>query len=188
MSAEIVEDAALVPIRPRPLFDLPADLVALHDLMSETGGEFDDAGFALLDKWFAEIATEEGVKLDNYVGLIRMYEMQEAAAKEEMERWQLTARVRGNGHKRLKERLKLYLEMTRRKKVVTAAGRTLAIQNNGGILPLIVTENLDPASVPAEFQRVKVEIDNAAVRKALDAERVVGFAAYGPRGERLVIK
>lgn len=68
----------------------------------------------------------------------------------------------------------------------SAGGKVLkaSIQINGGRLPLVVEEE----KVPFEFQKVKTEPNNDAIRDALDAGVELDFAHYGERGESLRIK
>lgn len=68
----------------------------------------------------------------------------------------------------------------------SAGGKVLkaSIRMNGGKLPLV----LDAENVPFEFQKVKTEPNNDAIREALDAGVELTFAHYGERGESLTIK
>ena len=45
-----------------------------------------------------------------------------------------------------------------------------------------------PDELPQEFQKVTIEANNEAIRKALDEGQELEFAQYGERGESLRIK
>lgn len=135
----------------------------------------------------SELACDEARKLDGWVGYVRQMEMELAAANAEMEQWQNKARALGNRIGWAKSVLKRHLEGTRRTKVETARGHVLSIQANGGKVPLLI-DPTDAATVEQRFQRVKVELDTEAVRKACEAGEAVGFARLGERGSHLRIK
>jgi hypothetical protein len=68
-----------------------------------------------------------------------------------------------------------------------AGGLLMArIAKNGGVLPLIMSAS--PEELPQEFQKVTIEPNNEAIRKALDEGKELEFAQYGERGESLRIK
>lgn len=172
----------------RTLFEIGDDLRALALLMNDCDAELTRETSEALDEWFAELARDEAHKLDGYVGLIRTLEMEEAKAKEEAERFLMAARVRGNNVRRLKDRVKDYIAASGRTKVVTAAGRTLAVTGNGGHAPILLPESLDPASIPDEFAIVRRTPDIDAIREHLTAGGSLPFATLGSRGNHLRIR
>lgn len=175
----------------RTLFDIGDDLRALANLMDECDADaLSPEVDAALSHWFAELAADEGRKLDGYVGLIRTFEMEASAAKAEAEQYAMKARTRENRIARLKDRLKGYLEATGRKKVETETKRVLAIQANGGVQKLSIVSGVKPEDVPPEFQKVTVEIDTNRVREALSGTDplAIDFAWLEPRGTSLRIR
>jgi hypothetical protein len=171
------------------LFAIGGELQALQELLVERDGDVTDPEIAAaVDAWFATIAADEGAKLDGYIGLIRQNDMEAAAAKEESERWTMKARARENAAKRLKDRLKQYLEFTGRTKATSATGRVAAIQANGGKVPLTIADGIDPVQVDPSYQRIKVEFDTEKIRSSLEAGDDVGFARLEPRGNHLRIR
>jgi uncharacterized protein (UPF0335 family) len=170
------------------LFEIGVELVALMDLLDETGGEITPNSQDALDEFFTEVGDQQKDKLQAYASLIRRLETEAATATAEAEQWQKKAQARTNSVKSLKDRLKLYLEMTGQKKVQTSKGYTIAIQANGGKVPLVIAEGTDPASLPDEFKRQRWEILTEAVREALESGQKLPFAALGVRGSHVRIR
>lgn len=168
------------------LFEIADDLLALVALCDERDGDIDDPdAIAAVEAWFAELEKNQVAKLDGYIGLIRTWEMEEASAKAEAERWAKKAQVRGNRIARLKARLKEYLVATGQDKVTTAAGRTVALQKNGGVLPIGPAGWETTFSLDEYPQFAKKVPDTAAVRAALDNGAKLPFAEFGERGSHV---
>ncbi len=170
------------------LFSIGDDLRALMDLLDESGGEITPATHTTLEAWFAEVGRDQSNKLDGYACLIRQLEMEATAATAEKEQWAKKAQARENSAKRLKERLKLYMELSRQDKLQTSTGRIIALQNNGGLLPLELAPTIDPNKLAPAFQRVKVDVDTDAVRAVLEAGQELPFAKLGARGRHVRIR
>lgn len=167
------------------LFAIGDELRAVLDLVDESA-ELPP----IVEQWFAEIGDAEAEKLDAYAGLIRSLEGEAAVAKAEAEQFQAKAAARENAVKRLKDRVKLYLESTGRTKAVSKAGRTFAIQANGGKLPLVIDPAVKPEDLPREYQRITVGYDTEAIRDALEdgLEFPKTFARLKPRGNHLRVR
>ena len=173
------------------LFDMIPEHRALLDLIEEVpGGELNPEAEAALEAFFAEIGEAEAPKLDSYAYVIRTLESQAAVAQAEADQYLSKKKTAENAVKRLKDRVKLYLEVTGRTKATTTTGRTFAIQANGGVAPLDLSDRVksQPETLPSQFQRLKVEADTAAIRKALEDGEVLDFATILPRGNHLRIK
>ena len=171
----------------RTLFDIGNDLLAFDEILEQNEGEIsDDEAGKRLDAWFTDLQNEQSRKLDNYVNYIRTLEMEAVASKAEAEQYLTKARVRENRVRFLKERMRSYLAMQGKKELITQTNRKITIQNNGGILPMIVEETTDPEKVPVEYTRK--ELDNAKIREALMKGIQLEFAKLGERGTHLRIK
>ena len=172
----------------KTLLAISDDLQALHDLISEatdaTGGELSPDVEAALDSWFAELEGARDAKLDSYVSLIREMQLRAAARREEAERLQMRVAADEAGVRRLKERLKLFLESQGARRVETSRFRVTVCQN-GGLQPLEVA--VPPEMLATEYQRVRVEVDGERLRKDLEAGKVVEGARLLPRGSHLRI-
>jgi len=156
--------------------------------MNECDDELSREASEAFDEWFGELSKNEAAKLDGYVGLIKTLEMEAAAAKAEAEQYTMKARSRENRAKWLKERVKGYLEATGRTKVETATKRTIAIQANGGAVPVMLMDSIDPASIPDEFAVVRRTPNTEAIREYLAAGGQLPFASLGVRGTHLRIR
>lgn len=170
----------------KTLFEIGDELRALYELLDESGGEIaTPEEEAVIVAWFRDLERDEDRKITNYYGLVRQLETESAAAKEESERFAKKAKARENASKRLKELLKVHMEMTGRKRIETTSGRVVAIQNNGGLAPLILADNLDASTLPAEFLRVRIDPDADAIRQALEQGQALEFAALGKLGTHI---
>lgn len=168
------------------LFDIGADLMALSDLLDESNGEITPENEPILEAFFAELENDQAVKLEGYVGLIKTLEGEAAVAKATAEQFQMKARSRENSVKRLKDRVKMYLEVTNQPKAVTEKGFTLAVRANGGKQPLDL-DDLRIEDLPPEFRKITVTVDTEKIREHLEAGGSLSFARLQPRGNHLRI-
>ena len=181
------------------LDDLAADYRALEELMIEDNGpgaSLDDhlAIDKALDEIMAEIATNQGEKLDGYVAFIKKIEREAAAkkawsdqCKAEAATYAEEAKFRENKAQRLKDRLIQYFDATGQKKATTATGFTVTVVNNGGQLPLVIREDVP---VPVEFTKTVAvtTVDKEHIREVLESGTPLEFAHLMPRGRRLTVK
>lgn len=166
----------------RPLFEIGAEMQLLATMLEAFE---DDQNPAILADAAAQadlLLKEEGVKLDNYVGLIRQLEMEAAAASEESERWAKRAKSREARVRWLKDRLIGHLVATGRTEMRGASGRPIKLVTNGGAQPV---EMIEGRLVPLEYLRVKHEPDKEAIAKALLRGIDLDFARLGERGKHL---
>ncbi len=171
------------------LFNIGDDLIALEKLIDECDGDISDPQVEeAVTAWFAEIGGSQSAKVDGYINLIKRWDMQAAAAKSELEQYRKIAQVRENRIMRLKQRLKEHMEHTHQQKIETVSGRTVAIQNNGGLIPMEIDPDVNPQAIPEKFRRIVVELNTTAVRAALSAGETLPFARLGQRGTQLRIR
>lgn len=172
------------------LRDIGNDIQALRSILDESadaGGEVtDEQVSAAVDKWFAESMDNQAEKLDDYVGLVWEREGYAETARRAREHYAKIERVNENAAERLKKKLKEHLERTGQSKVKTATATTIRIQANS-TAPLVVTENLDLHTVPAEFITTTVELNTKAVKEALKAGKGLHFAKLGELGSHVRI-
>lgn len=173
----------------RPLYVIGDDLTRLNALLDECEGDFARAEEIqpAVTEWFDRLAEEQATKLDNYVGLLKTLDMEAAAAKAEAEQWAAKAKARERRAEFLRGRLLDYLTRTGQPRAETATGRVLAVVNNGGQLPVVLADSIDPAALPVRFVRYRAEVNKAAVAEALAAGEKLDFATLGQRGVRLKI-
>jgi len=172
------------------LFEIAQEIMALHDLLSECGGELtDEQAEEAIDQWLAETNVSLEAKVDSYCWLIREFEgradVREQAAKALM----AIAIIDGNLAERLKARLKNYLEMCGVLKLETPHFK-LNIQRSGGSVALIVPPGweADPASAPEAFHKIKIELNTTAIREAIRNDEETHGARLAERGTHLRIR
>lgn len=164
------------PQQKRSLFKIGEDFEALEKILAECDGDISDpVALAAVEAWIGELATDRAVKCDAYVAIISKWEMEASLARAESEQFAAAAAkareravVRDNRVDRLKTRLKEHMLATKTASIETASGRTIAVQKNGGKLPLFVDPTVVPETLPKKFQKVVIQIDNEAVRKACE--------------------
>src|SRR5262245_56301674 len=148
--------------KPMPtLFQISDEISALHDLLTECGGELtDEQSEAAIDQWLAETESALEKKINSYVWLVKEFEGRAEARELAAKHLMASSGADYNQAKRLKARLKDFLEMCGLQKLQTEHFK-LSIQANGGILPLIVPPawERDPASAPEAFQKRLIDLD-----------------------------
>ena len=172
----------------KSLFDLGDDMIALDAILDECDGEVSPEADLAIQAWFAELQQGQARKLDNYAAILNQWAMEEVAAKAERDQWAKKATVRANRQKWMKERMLNYLELTRQPKVITEKGLTVALQNNGGILPMKINEMATVDTVPPSYVRVIRELDNDKIREDLESGKKLDFAHLEPRGKHVRIR
>ncbi len=191
----------------RSLFDIGDDLIALEQLIESCDGDISDPKVEqAISQWMNELERDLAGKTDGYVNLIRKWEAEGAAAKAEAEQYAKAAEVRINRVKRLKQMLQQWMDTMQRARIETATGRTVAIQNNGGVTPLQVDDAAVDgvirkafAEIDAEpgtsdvaeilpYLKARIELDVEKVRKAIAGGIMLSFAKALPRGQHLRIR
>ncbi len=166
------------------LFEIGDELARIQEMIGD-GGEIGPE----LEAWFDRAAGDEAAKFDAYVNLIRRLEADGELAKArgepyaaEAKRYAAQRQTAETGAKRLRDRLRDYLDAQGRAKAVTAEGRKLAVVAVGGAPQLDLD---DDKPIPAEFM-MSVP-DEAAIEAALKAKRDLPFARWKPKGKSLRI-
>lgn len=140
------------------------DEQAYQDTLEGLQGELDDK----VEQWCHAIKNQEGER---------------DAIKAEADRLRAKAASLDKQVDRMKRTLQMYMAAANRKK----AGNTIkaSIVKKGGLPPLVLT--IDPKDLPFDFQKVKIEPNNEAIRDALEQGKEVPGAELGERGEYLKI-
>jgi hypothetical protein len=173
----------------RTLFAIGADLLALDALLDECGGDVSDPKVeAAVEAWHAELAADEAAKLDGWVGWVEPLEREAKAARAEAAEFAARAQARERAAAAAKARMLDHLLATGRTKAVTASGRTISAQQNGGLPPVVIDPDADPATAADRLCQVHRRIDPASVRLALQAGETLPFARLGERGFQLRIR
>lgn len=169
--------------KPRSLLALNADMYALEDLITESGGEMTDEATTAIQAWMGDLSKETTTKADAYLGLMREFELRAEAIRAEAKRLAARATVCENAGGSLRERLRWFMDQHKITKIDT--GRFLAtIKGNGGSLPVVVE---DESMIPLDFYNMQPVLDKKKLREALE-KGVVPGAKLGERGTSLQIK
>lgn len=167
------------------LLKIGSDVQALADLLDKADAELSADEEAALEQWFAELQQNQRAKLDGYGSLIRELELRVAVRKEEAERLQKRAKTGAALADRLKERLHLFLHLTKQMKVETDR-YTFSVVANGGSEPLDITVPVE--ELPDAYTVVERKADKRKIAEALKAGTRIAGCTLLPRGTRLSIR
>lgn len=150
------------------LYDLGAEWAKLETLMIEQGGEWTEEAEAA----FAALGALERDRVDAYQHVIANLTAHATGCQDESQRLGEKASAALNAAKRLKDRLKEYMEL-RGVDALQGDRWRAVIQKNGGKPPLTVL--IEPDQLPGQFQRYRIEADTEKMRAAaLTTGDVVG--------------
>jgi predicted nuclease with TOPRIM domain len=160
------------------LYELTADLLTLQEMLEDT---VDDQ--CLLDT-LEGVQGEYEIKLEAYCKVIKNLEADMEALKSEAKRLTDRRKVLEGNVERLKKAMYDSMKATGTDKVKGQIF-TVAIQRNGGKLPVIV--DVPTEDLPDELVKVVESPDLEAIGKLLEAGESK-YAHFGERGESLRIK
>lgn len=160
------------------LYELTSDLLVLQEMLEDN---IDDQ--CLLDT-LEGVQGEYEIKLEAYCKVIKNLEADMDALKSEAKRLTDKRKVLENNIDRLKKAMFDSMKATGTEKVKGALF-TVAIQRNGGKLPVIV--DVDTSELPDELVKIVESPDLEAIGKLLETGECK-YAHYGERGESLRIK
>ena len=161
------------------LYELTADIMQLQDMLEN---EVEDEQ-VLLDT-LEGVQWEYDFKLEQCAKVVRNLEADMEAIKSEVDRLNNKRKLLNNNIDRLKKYMFKSMKATGTDKVKGNV-LTVAIQKNGGKLPLIL--DVDVSELPDDLVVIKESADNDKLRELLDAGNCE-YAHYGERGENLRIK
>ena len=163
-------------------------MFSLYEMTREWESVFDmlldpeipeDAIFDTIEMIEADMDT----KADGYAKTIRSLEGAASAIDAEIKRLQERKMSINNRKERLKQNLENMMRTTGRTKFKTALF-SFNIQKNGGVLPLLMKEDIP---VPSEWLAPGLP-DTAKIRAFLQNGGTLPFASLGERGESLRIR
>lgn len=160
------------------LYELTADLLTLQEMLEEA---VDDQ--CLLDT-LEGVQGEYEIKLESYCKVIKNIEADMEALKAEAKRLTDRRKVLEGNVERLKKAMYDSMKATGTDKVKGQIF-TVAIQRNGGKLPVIV--DVPTEDLPDELVKVVESPDLEAIGKLLEVGESK-YAHFGERGESLRIK
>ena len=146
-----------------------------------------DSQAAAFEAWFAELEDNRDRKIDGYITIVRELELRASVRQAEMDRLAIRVRVDENAAKRLKVRLKEWMEAHGEKKIETDR-YCVSVRGNGGKQPMDIDPALSVSNLPPELQKVTVTPDNERIREVLANGGEVPGCRLLPRGTSLSIK
>ena len=159
-------------IAPLNLYHLTEELAAIEHALLESGGVITEN----MDHDYADLLEMHADKVEGYVAMIRKFEASSEGIKLERERLQQAEKTMHNAAKNLKARLCQAMLLRGETEHHTPLGKVRLQQSGSRPLVLLV----DPENLPEEYQRVRVEADKAALKKALkEGAPLAQFAELG---------
>ena len=173
------------------LYELSEKLEELNNLIENLEGITIPAELAeTLNEILAEAkATERDFadKVDNIASLIQSRKRWMQVRKEESDRLSELIRKDDNTINWLTGYLMEHLEKQGVRKLRTKKFN-LSIAKNGGKVPIVIDSKINPKDLPRKYQKITVEVDHTAVRKALESDTQLDWATWGERGQHSPIK
>ena len=161
------------------LYEITGNILALQELLENPLDDED-----ILKDTLEAVQGEYEAKIESYCKVIRNIEADIEAFKIEDKRLSEKAKMLENNRDRLKKAMFESMKATNTDKVKGQLF-TVAIQRNGGKLPVIV--DVETAYLPKELVKVTESPDLEAIAKLIDSGNTQ-YAHYGERGESLRIK
>lgn len=165
------------------LYELTSDLLVLQEMLEDS---VDDQ--CLLDT-LEGVQGDYEIKLESYCKVIKNLEADMDALKAESERLTAKRKVLENNVERLKKAMFDSMKATNTPKVKGQLF-TVAIQKNGGVIPINYDKNDKniTANLPDQLVNIVETPNLEAIRELLEAGKVVDGFTLGERGESLRIK
>lgn len=164
------------------LYEITGDLLQLQAMLE------DDVDPEVLADTLEAVQGEYEFKLESYCKVIKNLEADVVGIKAEEQRLSSKRKVLENNIERLKKAMFDSMKTTNTPKVKGQLF-TVAIQKNGGKIPVIV--DVDTSKLPDDYVKIVESPDLDAIRKALEdeADNIIKTMAHlGERGESLRIK
>lgn len=147
----------------------------------------DDVDPQVLADTLEAVHGEYEFKLESYCKVIKNLEADVVGIKAEVDRLNSKKKTLESNVDRLKKAMFESMKATDTPKVKGQLF-TVAIQKNGGKIPVIVPENVDTSELPDELVIVTEKPNLDAIREQLEAGKTVTGFSLGERGESLRIK
>lgn len=163
------------------LYELTSDLLVLQEMLEDSVED------EVLTDTLEAVQGEYEIKLEAYCKVIKNLEADIVGIKAEEKRLADKRKVLENNIERLKKAMFDSMKATNTPKVKGTLF-TVAIQKNGGKIPVIQAENADLSILPDQLVVVTEKPNLDAIRETLEAGLTVEGFTLGERGESLRIK
>ena len=166
------------------LFQLTAEITDIVDDIVDADITGETAELDALHGELAALYDARSEKHEGYVHVIKNAEAAAEACKAEAEAFTARARALSNLAKSLKETLLLDLHLHGEKR--TDAGNFKIARQNG---QKRVVVRIDPAELPADYQRITIDANKTALKRALtDGEAIEGVELESTEHIRIRVK
>ena len=163
------------------LYEITGDLLTLQEMLEE------DATDEALADTLEAVQGEYEIKLENYCKVIKNLEADVDALKNEADRLTAKKKLLENNIDRIKKAMFDSMKATKIDKVKGTLF-TVAIQRNGGKIPVNVAPDVDTSKLPDQLVIISEKPNLDAIRELLEAGKSVEGFTLGERGESLRIK
>lgn len=158
------------------LYDIQGEYLRLYELATSV----DD--ITAFSDTLECLNGELEVKAKGYVEVMKQLEMEQKECDAVIEKFKAKKEARENAVKRMKSAIFDAMNIAGLKEV-DAGDYKIKIVGNGGKEPLVID-----GEVPESFYKLKYEVDNELIRKALEKGEELDFAHLEPRGTHIVIR
>lgn len=163
------------------LYEITGDLLTLQDMLEDSVED------EVLKDTLEAVQGEYEIKLESYCKVIRNLEADIDALKAEADRLNTKRAVLNANVERLKKAMYDSMKATNTPKIKGQLF-TVAIQKNGGKIPVIVSPNADTSKLDDALVIYTEKPDLDAIREYLSAGGKLDGFTLGERGESLRIK
>lgn len=163
------------------LYELTGDMLTLQSMLE------DDVDPEVLADTFEAVKGEYSIKLECCAKVVKNIESDINAIKTEIDRLTKKRKTLENNIESLKSNMFNSMKATDTTKVKGTVF-TVAIQKNGGVLPVIADTEANTDELPDDLVVITEKANIDAIRKALEAGKTVPHYSLGERGESLRIK
>ena len=166
------------------LYEITGELLALQELLENPLDDED-----VLKDTLEAVQGEYEFKLESYCKVIKNLEADIVGIKAEVDRLSAKRKVLENNIDRLKKAMFESMKATNTPKVKGQLF-TVAIQKNGGVIPINYDKNDKniTANLPDHLVNIVKTPNLEAIRELLEAGKVVDGFTLGERGESIRIK
>jgi Siphovirus Gp157 len=176
--------------RAASLFELCEKLYELDSLVEnvnqdELPPELKEAMDELLEDR-TTVTAEYYQKINSILNLIKSKQQWAEIRQARIQELQKLVKIDRNLAVKLNKYLLEHLQQNNIKRFQTV-DFNVSVAQNGGKLPLKISDNIDLESLPPELIKLKKELSTEAVRECLERGEVLGFAQYGDRNFHLRI-
>lgn len=167
------------------LYEITETIANMVEMLAEAQQNNDEDTVQACIDTLDSLEYDLSEKLERMSKIVRNYESDIKALKEEAKRLTDRAKTIERQTTVLKDYMKQAMEKAGKTKVDAGIFK-VSIQQNGGVKPIRIL--CDPLALPYEFQNIEITPNNEAIRKFLDEGGKSDLFEYKERGTSLRIR